>query len=138
MMLLVKPSLKYKKNYITALKELLSRSGQPEVLTQEINNFDAHLKEIKNAEKGIAKTPRSEYWLIDGNKYIGMIQIRHKPMGRYPGIKSHIYYEISPSQRGKGYGKRILAFGLKKAKKLGLNEVIVSCHDGNFASRRII
>ena len=85
--------------------------------------------------------PTSEYELVDGDKVVGFIQIRHKPsrgVGVPEHLASHIYYEIGNEHRGKGYGKLILQLGFVEAKKIGLVEVFVTCFDSNIASRKII
>ncbi len=85
--------------------------------------------------------PTSEFELVDGDKVVGFIQIRHKPShgdGVPAHLASHIYYEIRNEYRGKGYGKFILQLGLREAKKIGLTEVFVTCFESNIASRKII
>lgn len=137
MIKLVKPSAKYKKSYLIALRELKTGEEYPEVVDWDVKNFYQHLKEVRNAEKGMTKgVPRSEFWLVDDSQYIGMIQIRHRPAG--PGVKSHIYYDIRPSKQGRGYGNKILELGLRKLKSLALKQVIVACRENNVASKKII
>ena len=41
-------------------------------------------------------------------------------------------------ERNKGYGKKLLALGLKKCKELGIDRVLVTCKDTNVASRKCI
>ena len=85
--------------------------------------------------------PTSDFELKEGNKVIGKLQLRHRPSKSADvpeGFENHIYYEIEPNYRGKGYGKRILALGLEEARKLGLSEVIVTCDSDNISSRKII
>lgn len=53
-------------------------------------------------------------------------------------MASHIYYEIDPAFRGKGYGKLILKSGLEEARKIGLQELLITCDDENIASKKII
>lgn len=82
--------------------------------------------------------PYSEYWLVDAGEYVGTIQIRHKPSGRYPQIKSHVYYEIRPSRRGLGYGTHILKLGLARARALGIRVLLVTCSADNIGSQKVI
>ncbi len=53
-------------------------------------------------------------------------------------MASHIYYEIAPAYRGKGCGREMLRLGFLEAKKIGLEEVIITCNEDNVASRKII
>ena len=139
---LVFPSEKYKHSYFTALREHRRESTYPEQIDDEIANFPSHLQSWRLASVGkqLAKgaVPHTNYWLIDGDEYIGTVQIRHRPQGRFPNIKSHIYYEIRPSKRGRGYGTEILRLALPKAKQLGLQELLITSKKTNAASRKII
>lgn len=93
------------------------------------------LKEI------FGKLPTSEYQLFDGDTVIGRIQVRHKPSHgtNVPEkLANHIYYEILPEHRSKGYGKEILRLGLEKAKEIGLSEVFITCMEDNLHSKKII
>lgn len=92
-------------------------------------------------KKHLGQLPTSEYELFDGETKFGFIQIRHKPSHAKevpPNMASHIYYEIYPLYRGKGYGKQILKLGLDEAKKIGLKEVLLTCYEDNIASKKII
>ena len=87
------------------------------------------------------RLPTSEYELFDGETVVGKIQIRHTPShaAEVPeSMASHIYYEILPEHRLKGYGKKILALGLEEAKKIGLKEVSITCMEDNIGSKKII
>ena len=83
----------------------------------------------------------SEYDLFDNNTPVGKIQIRHKPscsVGIPENMASHMYYEILPQYRLKGYGKKILSLGIEEAKKIGLREVLITCMEDNVGSKKII
>lgn len=85
--------------------------------------------------------PTSNFELIDGEKNIGKLQLRHTPSRSEfvpEGFENHIYYEIQSEFRMKGYGKQILKLGLDEARKIGLKKVILSCNDTNIASQKII
>jgi len=139
---LTTPSLIYKESYTEALRELLAESPNPEHIKSEINNLENSIKHKEDTSQGknlaSGEVPRSEFWLIDNDRYIGKIQIRHKPSGRIPEAASHIYYEIRPTERDKKYGLEILRLGLTEAKKLGMHEVIITCSKDNTPSQKII
>ncbi|MDO8572504.1 MAG: GNAT family N-acetyltransferase [bacterium] len=139
---LVKPNTTYQKSYTEALCEFLTESQSPEHIESEIRNVLDSINHKNDAAQGknlvSGEVTRSEFWLIDKEKYIGMIQIRHKPSGRIPEAASHIYYEIRPLERGKGYGVEILRQGLIEAKGLGLQEIIITCDKNNIPSQKII
>ena len=54
------------------------------------------------------------------------------------GHSGHIGYMIRPSGRRKGYGTRILALTLERAREVGLSRVLVTCSPNNIGSARII
>lgn len=76
------------------------------------------------------------YWLVDEDEkeIRGNLRIRHVAVP----IHGNIGYDIPPSMRMKGYGREILKLAVKKAKRLGMKEVKVTCARENEASRRII
>lgn len=85
--------------------------------------------------------PTSTYKLFDQNGEIGFTQIRHRPSHSQDvptDFASHIYYEIKPEYRNRGYGKKILELGLKEVRKIGLKEIVITCYDDNTASKKII
>ena len=53
-------------------------------------------------------------------------------------IGGHIGYNIRPSERGKGYGNKILELALQEAKDMGIEKIRITCDVDNVASRKII
>lgn len=76
----------------------------------------------------------SHFWLVDGMEVVGVVRVRHEDWQ----MAGHIGYDISPVYRQQGYGKLILKLALEKARALGIEEAVVTCHIENRASRRII
>lgn len=92
-------------------------------------------------QKTSGPLPTSEYVLFRNEEPVGFIQIRHQPShaANIPAeMASHVYYEILPGFRGKGYGREILRLGLVEAGKIGLQELIIICLENNVASKRVI
>jgi predicted acetyltransferase len=82
--------------------------------------------------------PETYLWLVDAGEFIGRVSIRHELNEALRTVGGHVGYEIRPSKRRQGYGTRILALALERAKALGLREVLVTCDADNVGSRRII
>jgi predicted acetyltransferase/uncharacterized protein YhfF len=72
------------------------------------------------------------------NKVIGFFQVISNPsedMKKYTGF---IGYSIRPSERKKGYAKKLLHKAIDFARCLGHDEILVTCLPDNEASRRTI
>ncbi len=142
-MKLVKPTAKYGKSFRKAFLELKNRNEQTIYGAWGANTAaQEYIAAAKKREKG-EDLPKgwvsySTYWLIDKNVFVGEVQIRHKLTKHLREIGGHIGYVIRPSKRKKGYGKKILALALKKAKLLGMRKVLVTCDATNIGSKKII
>lgn len=83
--------------------------------------------------------PESTHWLVrDGTTFVGFSRLRHRLAPALEHHGGHVGYAIRPSERGKGYGTRILALTLNKAREMGLDRVLVTCDTDNLASVRVI
>ncbi len=82
--------------------------------------------------------PSTDLWLIDDDEFIGRVSIRHSLTEGLRRIGGHIGYQIRPAKRRRGYGTRILALALPKARELGLTRVLVTCDETNIGSKKII
>lgn len=75
----------------------------------------------------------------DDNRIVGIIDLRHHIdhpiLGTWGG---HCGYSVRPSERGKGYATEMLRLNMKKAKKLGIQKLLVTCNEKNMASERVI
>lgn len=137
-MKLIKPALKYKRSFQNALKEF-AKEGRNE---GEPLNIELHIKTSKQYAKGenLPKgcVPASTYWLVDNNQFIGRASVRHCLNNNLKKFGGHIGYVIRPSKREKGYGKQILKLALLEAKKLGIDNALLTCDESNAASQKII
>ena len=82
--------------------------------------------------------PQNTYWLVrDGREIIGESRLRHALTPSLEQFGGHIGYMIRPSERRKGYGTKILALTLEKAREIGLDRVLVTCSPANTASAKV-
>lgn len=140
---LVLPSEKYKQSYLRALKEF---HAEGRFINEDVmrlgKNFDELLVKIRKDRKGIGilkgRVPQTEYWLVELNRYIGTISIRHRLNTVLREWGGHIGYAVRPSQRQKGYGTLMLGLVKSKAKMLGLKKVLLTCDETNTGSMKII
>lgn len=82
--------------------------------------------------------PMSVYWLVDGEEFLGNLNLRHYLNDELLYMGGHIGYLIAPEHRRKGYGYKILELGLQEAKNRGLEKVLVTCDKQNIPSAKII
>ena len=139
---LVRPSAKYRKTFVSGMIEFERDEGDKRRKVEEWHDFPAFIKRMRDHEIGrnLPKgyIPSSYYWLVDESGFIGETTIRHCLTKALRKDGGHIGYGIRPSKRKMGFGKKILALALRKAKKLGIHRVLVTCDSGNMGSRKII
>lgn len=84
------------------------------------------------------KVPSTKYWLYVDERPVGVGDIRHflTPALRKAG--GNIGYAICPGERGKGYGKKLLSLLLDEARKMGLEQVLITIHPGNNPSIAVV
>ena len=103
-----------------------------------LENFQDYLNDLHNYSEGIdlpqGEAITSTFWLIDKKDVVGVLRIRHQEIE----CAGHIGYDISPDYRNRGYGFQILKLALEKAKKIGIEELILTCNIDNVASKKII
>jgi predicted acetyltransferase len=75
--------------------------------------------------------------VIDG-KIAGRLSIRHRLNEFLALVGGHIGYGVTPEFRGQGIATYMLEYGLKFCRELGIEQVFISCHSENDASRRVI
>lgn len=72
------------------------------------------------------------------DKLVGMLQIRHTLSPKLLLNGGHIGDSIAPDERLKGYATEMLGLGLGRAKKMGIDRVLVTCNSENIGSEKQI
>ncbi|MFI6486337.1 GNAT family N-acetyltransferase [Streptomyces sp. NPDC050564] len=95
-------------------------------------------EELEEGRRPEGFVPASWYWYVDGDSYLGRIQIRHRLTPWLLEVGGHIGYGVRPSARRRGHATAMLRDVLPHARALGLDRVLVTCDSTNIGSRKVI
>lgn len=87
---------------------------------------------------GAGRVHATYWWIVEGDTYLGAIDLRHYLNAFLLNAGGHIGYSIRPSARRRGLATWALGAVLPKARALGLDRVLVTCDDDNVGSARSI
>jgi predicted acetyltransferase len=73
-----------------------------------------------------------------GRELVGRVSIRHELSQWLLNFGGHIGYAVRPQFRRRGHATEILRQSLVIARSLGIDEVLVTCDEGNIASSAVI
>jgi predicted acetyltransferase len=100
----------------------------------------AHLR--RQADESIPTEPNRVHctfrWLVEGDTYLGAINLRHRLNEFLARAGGHIGYSIRPSARRRGLASWALHETLRAARERGIDRVLITCVDGNIGSARTI
>ena len=142
----VVPTIEWKKKAIDFINEFYkynSNINGTGGLQRYLDNYEGWLGKLEEdytRQPSEEKVPARTYFFVreSDNKIIGMINIRlalNESLKKYGG---HIGYSIRPTERGNGYNKINLYFGLKVCKEYGIEEVFMDADKDNPASWKTI
>ena len=147
MLILVRPNVKYQKQYIEMMKEweLSGEKIVPSSIREaDYNNFEEMVRDFEEEEKGINlkfnRVPSTTLWGYDEeiDKIVGAVNIRHKLNEELIKNVGHIGDGVRPSQRRKGYATEMVRLALEECKKLGIKRVLMVCNSDNIGSKKSI
>jgi len=140
---LVRPSLACRDSFMEAAREFPADEDtmvfEREQATRDFVGFVRSVDAFSRGEQ----LPRgwvasSSFWLVDGDTYIGSVNIRHDLTEWLERFGGHVGYAIRPSMRRRGYGTLICKLALDEAREIGLKRVLITCDADNIGSRKII
>lgn len=133
----------YKEAYIESLKQIELGSIKKHdmmFLNPEDNDIVQHFKDSRDQSKLPSYyVPSYDYFVVDDDKFIGVIHIRIRLTENLLKYGGHIGYAVNPKYWKMGYGKKLLQLGLEEYKNLIEDEkILITCDDDNVGSYRII
>ena len=84
------------------------------------------------------KVHATHWWVVEGERYLGAISLRHELNDFLLRAGGHIGYGIRPSARRRGLATWALERVLDVARARGLDRVLITCEDRNVGSARVI
>ncbi len=106
-------------------------------------SVEGYLQELVDMAAGVnlqaGWVPMTTLWLLDAEeRVVGVSRLRHRLTPFLLERGGHIGYFVRAAERGKGYGRAILALTLDAARRLGLERVLVTASIENVGSVRVI
>ena len=138
---LIRPEEKYVASYAEAiLEDDLYRGDNG---NRHFHDPETVVERSAKYEHGIGLpegyVPATTFWLVDNDRFIGEVSIRHSLTPALEKIGGHIGYEIRYSESRKGYGTKMLAMTLPYCiNELHLDKVLITCDDDNIGSQKVI
>lgn len=140
MLKLIRPHIDFLDSYAEAIREDLQLRPEAERIFSDAGEI---LQKSYNYEHGVHLPPghvrATTFWLVDGGRLIGEINVRHELTPFLLQYGGHIGYEIRASECRKGYGTQMLSMVLPYCRDvLGLSRVLITCDDDNVGSQKVI
>ncbi len=139
--------IRLEEKYAAQLRNMMDEwtSSGEKIVPWAITRCDYHdlpnyIKSLENKEADEKYVPDSTYFCLDTdrNMFVGAVNIRHYLNEHLLSFGGHIGDGIRPSERGKGYGTRMIALALEECGRLGISRILMCCDKDNIASARTI
>ena len=110
------------------------------IFKNDYHDFDSYLENLEIKSEGDGKVPDSVFFLLDEdrNRLLGAVNIRHYLNESLLREGGHIGDGIRPTERRKGYATEMIRLALIECKKLGMNQVLMTCDRDNIGSAKSI
>jgi predicted acetyltransferase len=130
------PSQRLEADFLAMAAEY-AESGDPRYL-RDASDFSRILARVGVPRERPGFVPESIFWLVGGERILGVSRLRHWLTPELTHEGGHIGYDVRPSERRRGHGTTLLRLTLERAAARGITRVRVTCDADNLASRRVI
>lgn len=141
-MKLILPNESFAESYHQYIAELGKEERYPFPLDFDASDFSALLARIENFRQGVnlpeGYVPSTTYWLMSGDRIVGVSNLRHYLNARIAHVGGHIGLGVRPSERGKGIGKLLMKLTIEQVRARGIDAVHIHCYAHNRASAGMI
>jgi predicted acetyltransferase len=119
------------------LREWGSRWQDPQVFAAYVDAVRA--QRLEETPRPSTFVPTTTLWWVEGQEYLGRVQLRHRLTDPLLQEGGHIGYDVAPAHRRKGHATAMLRAMLPRcARDHGLERVLITCDSDNVASRKVI
>jgi predicted acetyltransferase len=128
-------------NALRAVAEEFRFEGDPryDLLLDDPDGYFARVERFeRGVDLGPDRVPMSSFVLFADDRLVGASRLRHRLIPVLKKDGGNIGYEIRATERGQGYGKRLLALTLERARARGLDRALLTAAAGNPSSLRVI
>lgn len=139
-MQLEKPSEKWQNEHLAYISEWGEGKLSPNRFRLEPDaSYNQFLDQLTHLENGqLGQIPTSNFFLVNDDRILGMVTIRHRLNDYLLNVDGHIGCSIRPSERRKGYATKILSEAMKITDELGIEDVLITCNEDNIGSAKAI
>jgi predicted acetyltransferase len=135
---LVAPTTLVRSSYLAGEAAIaLEARASADWLDDAARDFDAFVAR-RAAIRERWGVPVTELWLVDGERYLGTLIVRHALTPELRVAGGHVGYHVVPGERGRGHATLMLAGAVDLLCAAGLESILVTSAEGNAASRRVI
>ncbi|HEY1817041.1 MAG TPA: GNAT family N-acetyltransferase [Kofleriaceae bacterium] len=122
------PSERFRRSYLEADQEFVAAGSLWDGKFIATDDTFAHMIEGIAA----ARPKLVELWLVDGDAYLGKVQLRPG------GVPDHVGIAMRPSARRRGLAALALELARPHLLALGVDRIAVMCDADNAAARRLV
>ena len=142
---LARPGIALLEAFLDSARDHLMHSGDVErnrEYERALGDPEAYLDDLarfaSRDEPGPGLVRQENFWLTDGEAILGHLRLRRRLNAKLERLGGHIGYDVPPRWRRQGCATRMLALGLVEARRIGIEQALLTADAANTASLRVI